>query len=485
MRFLKLRLATCAILIACGVGGAQAAALGTAFTYQGRVDRNNVAVNDTYSMIFKLYDAATGGTQVGGTQTVNGIVATNGLFSATVDFGAGIFTGQALWLDVQIKGSGDASYTPMSSRQPITAAPYALFALNGGSGGSPWANDANGIDYLNHVGIGTPSNSTARLEIASGVSANENPAYIHTANPNYAALYFGNTAGGCGLYDSASGFHYLQGRLGVGTVNPQGKMEVTGSYGGIGIRASTGGNLINVQNAAIMGIGNDGTGPSGTAATGVWGQSINAEGVYGQSTNYIGVYGYSTNMDGTWGYSAGANKSGVVGISSAATGKGGYFRNDGGGVALYSDGLAKIKTLQILGGADLAERFDTASPAAPGTVMAIDPESPGRVRVAEGAYSRTVAGVVSGANGLDAGVELGKGETREGTVALALTGRVWVRCDATRGAIHPGDLLTTSDRAGHAMVASDHERATGAILGKAMTSLEQGTGLVLVLVSLQ
>jgi hypothetical protein len=62
---------------------------------------------------------------------------------------------------------------------------------------------------------------------------------------------------------------------------------------------------------------------------------------------------------------------------------------------------------------------------------------------------------------------------------------VWVRCDATHGAIHPGDLLTTSDRAGYAMPASDHERATGAILGKAMTSLERGTGLVLVLVSLQ
>jgi hypothetical protein len=93
--------------------------------------------------------------------------------------------------------------------------------------------------------------------------------------------------------------------------------------------------------------------------------------------------------------------------------------------------------------------------------------------------------VVSGANGLSAGVELSRNDQREGTVALALTGRVWVRCDATHGAIHAGDLLTTSDRAGYAMAVIDHDRAQGAILGKAMTSLERGTGLVLVLVSLQ
>ena len=57
--------------------------------------------------------------------------------------------------------------------------------------------------------------------------------------------------------------------------------------------------------------------------------------------------------------------------------------------------------------------------------------------------------------------------------------------DAGYGAIQPGDLLTTSDSAGCAMKVSDHDLAQGAILGKAMTSLEQGKGLVLVLVTLQ
>jgi hypothetical protein len=46
-------------------------------------------------------------------------------------------------------------------------------------------------------------------------------------------------------------------------------------------------------------------------------------------------------------------------------------------------------------------------------------------------------------------------------------------------------MLTTSDLAGHAMKVQDHAKAQGAILGKAMSKLDEGTGLVLVLVTLQ
>ena len=53
------------------------------------------------------------------------------------------------------------------------------------------------------------------------------------------------------------------------------------------------------------------------------------------------------------------------------------------------------------------------------------------------------------------------------------------------GAVEPGDMLTTSSTAGHGMKVSDAVQATGAIIGKAMTSLAKGKGLVLVLVNLQ
>jgi hypothetical protein len=68
---------------------------------------------------------------------------------------------------------------------------------------------------------------------------------------------------------------------------------------------------------------------------------------------------------------------------------------------------------------------------------------------------------------------------------VALSGRVYCLVDADSGAIAPGDLITTSSTPGHGMKVSDHVRAQGAIIGKAMTPLESGRGLVLVLVSLQ
>ena len=73
----------------------------------------------------------------------------------------------------------------------------------------------------------------------------------------------------------------------------------------------------------------------------------------------------------------------------------------------------------------------------------------------------------------------------DGGQDVALTGRVYVLADAMHGAIRPGDLLTTSDMPGRAMKVTDHMRAQGAILGKAMSGLSKGTGVVLVLVTLQ
>jgi hypothetical protein len=155
---------------------------------------------------------------------------------------------------------------------------------------------------------------------------------------------------------------------------------------------------------------------------------------------------------------------------------------------LHVNGTTRTNTLQITGGGDLAEPFTVAGTDAvePGMVVAIDRDNPGQLRIADHAYDRTVAGVVSGAGGINPGLILQQeGSIVAGEHPVALTGRVYVWADATTGAIEPGDLLTTSDTPGHAMKVSDYALAQGAILGKAMTSLEEGTGLVLVLVSLQ
>jgi hypothetical protein len=145
--------------------------------------------------------------------------------------------------------------------------------------------------------------------------------------------------------------------------------------------------------------------------------------------------------------------------------------------------------IEITGGADLSEHFDITAGAMaiePGAVVSIDPSSPGDLKMSTEAYDRKVAGIVSGADGVKPGLLMGqKGTAADGEIPVALTGRVYCKVDAGFGAIEPGDLLTTSPTPGHAMKVADHAAAQGAILGKAMTALEAGQGMVLVLVSLQ
>jgi hypothetical protein len=156
------------------------------------------------------------------------------------------------------------------------------------------------------------------------------------------------------------------------------------------------------------------------------------------------------------------------------------------GLQIAGGGSITTPVLQITGGSDLAEPFQTSQEDIPkGSVVIIDEENPGRIKLSEHAYDTRVAGVVSGANGISPGISLSQRGALEGGRDVALSGRVYVRADASYSPIKPGDLLTTSETPGLAMKAAEHVRAQGAILGKAMSSLAEGTGMVLVLVSLQ
>ncbi len=158
-------------------------------------------------------------------------------------------------------------------------------------------------------------------------------------------------------------------------------------------------------------------------------------------------------------------------------------------------GQTRTHSLQITGGADFAENFDvnvgtttseTPMKVEPGLVVSIDPAHPGKLALSTQAYDRRVAGIISGAGGVKPGMMMGQtGTLADGQYPVALSGSVYCYVDASQGAIEPGDLLTTSAMPGHAMKVTDSAKAQGAIIGKAMTGLKEGKGLVLVLVTLQ
>ena len=167
----------------------------------------------------------------------------------------------------------------------------------------------------------------------------------------------------------------------------------------------------------------------------------------------------------------------------------GFNGPESGGTLVFEvrkSGRVVTTALQITGGGDLVESFETSGPACePGCVVVIDAARPGRLALSSTPYDRRVAGVVSGAGGVQPGIELVQQGVLEGDTQVAMAGRVYVRCTTENGPIEPGDLLTTSSLPGTAMRADDPARAFGAVIGKAMGSLGSGQGLVLVLVNLQ
>jgi hypothetical protein len=155
--------------------------------------------------------------------------------------------------------------------------------------------------------------------------------------------------------------------------------------------------------------------------------------------------------------------------------------------SVKTNGRVKCAELELTGGADVAEPFEISDNQTlpPGALLVIDSQNPGKLTLSDSPYDTRVAGIVSGAGGVNPGIMLTQNDAFVGGQNIAISGRVYCLVDASFGSITPGDLLTTSPNPGHAMKAADRERSYGAVIGKAMTGLDNGQGLVLVLVNLQ
>src|SRR5882672_11395344 len=99
-------------------------AQGTAFSYNGWLNNNGTPANGIYDLRFAVYDASNGAGLIAGPVTNSTTGVTNGLFTVTLDFGAGVFTGPARWLEIGVRTNGGGnSFTTLSPRQPLTPVP--------------------------------------------------------------------------------------------------------------------------------------------------------------------------------------------------------------------------------------------------------------------------------------------------------------------------------------------------------------------------
>ena len=114
----------------------------------------------------------------------------------------------------------------------------------------------------------------------------------------------------------------------------------------------------------------------------------------------------------------------------------------------------------------------------------IDPDNPGKFLKANQAYSAAVAGIYSTKPGFVGRLQPANDPASANEVPMAMVGRVPTKVSAENGPIHVGDLLVTSSTMGYAMKGTDRSQMLGAVVGKALSSLDSGTGVIMVLVAL-
>lgn len=578
--------------------------LGPAFTYHGRLQHSAAPVNGSYDLTFSLYTNVSGGSAVEGPLTNTATAVNDGLFTARLDFGQGVFDGTAYWLEIGVRTNGDGAFTILSPRHELTATPYAVYAENTRAGG---VNNriSTGAQYA-FIGGGISNSASGPGSFIGGGGADGAGTFAGNNASGGASVIgggLGNTNTGLaatigGGYGNTAGF--LAATVGGGQVNTVSSSYTTvgGGFGNTasGYQATVGGgsgNTASGSSSTVPGGLNNVAGGDYSFAAGeyavayrpasfVWSDgsqsafrgapadkafSVLASGgvFFYDATNGVHIDSYGDN-DGnldfglrfgsalqsgegiaskrtTGGnqygldfYTASNNRmsidsNGKVGINTsspserlevngnyvlidganAADGTSGpiqaYIGGDGGGsdvqVGSMNPNITAVgfwnhsagawmhiscSSITIHGGADLAEPFamaDDGKEIPQGAVVVIDEKNPGQLKMSDQPYDSRVAGVVSGANGINPGIQLQQQGALDAGKNVALTGRVYVQADACNGPIKPGDLLTTASTPGHAMRVTDHLKAQGAILGKAMTGLRKGKGMVLVLVTLQ
>jgi hypothetical protein len=471
--------------------------------FQGRLAKpdGTPVADGTYSVRFSLWDAASAGTEKWN-QTAATINVHNGTFAALLGgFPDGLFNTN-LWLEIKV--GTDAPLTP---RQPLVSVAYAL--------------KANSV----------PDGSIGAAQIASGAITSDKLAsnalsWLLGGNAGTTADQFLGTTDNLPLVFRTNNTEQMrltpEGRLGIGTATPTHLLDLKANYsvGGQDIRIDANGiptgyfitNSVSDYGAASFSItmatdhatysANAASGDAaivasknihfnaGNSASATMSLMGNRLGMRGSNVIEFGLGVAGKQIDaGKIGYqtfTAGALD--IVGAGTANTNRQIKFWNEGG-ATFAGEVFAPVVT--VTGGSDVAEPYNVAPAgevkAIPGMLVAIDPDKVGQMRVASRAYDTTVAGIISGANGINPGITLRqKGTIADGELPVASIGRVWCWCDAdANGAIEAGDMLTTSDTPGHAMKAVDKARRDGAVIGKAMSSLKSGKGLVLVLVSLK
>jgi hypothetical protein len=240
-----------------------------------------------------------------------------------------------------------------------------------------------------------------------------------------------------------------------------------------GVRSQTSGDFSFGVYSSTIGL----TSPSVAATT----EGKTSDGVssntHGDDSYGVKAFSSGSGSHAIWAKAMGPASNGVVAFSNQSPAIWAQTYRSDNKYGLQTPNIIRALNYET-GSSDVAEYMPIYGEVSPGTVLVIGPE--GKLHPSATAYDNKVAGIISTAPGVSLGAkEVGN----PGEELVAVAGRVPCNVDANYGSIQAGDLLTTSDNPGYAMKATDPK--IGTIIGKAMGTLESGTGTIEVLVTLQ
>ncbi|MBK9162437.1 MAG: tail fiber domain-containing protein [Acidobacteria bacterium] len=149
----------------------------TSFNYQGELKFNGQPANGNFDLEFLLFDAASGGTQIGTTAARSNVAVADGRFTVSLDFGA-IFTGPERFLEIRVRQAGGGGFTILDPRQRIGSSPYAVRSVSAGTADTA-TTATNATNAVNATNATTAATATNALNLG-GVAANQ---YVLTTDP--------------------------------------------------------------------------------------------------------------------------------------------------------------------------------------------------------------------------------------------------------------------------------------------------------------
>jgi hypothetical protein len=316
------------------------APLGAAFTYQGQLKSGGEPVTGDCDVAFRLYDDATADSQVGSAITAT-VPISDGLFTVSLDFGSGVFAGDERWLGIEVQCPGDAGYTDLG-RQALTAAPYALYALNVAEHehwGESWTGSGTGLylDSSDGIGLRIDGAGTDGVYVVSAdyglhvQSVNADGVYVSSADG------YGVSVGSAG-YDGVYVYSADDDGVSVYSAGNPGTTYPSTDHNGFEVAGAEGNGLYVGQadgdGVSVYSAGNPSTVYPSTNHNGFEVAGAERDGLYVGWAGDDGVHVMSAVDDGVYVFSAGGDgvhveSAGGDGVHvESADGYAGYFKGE-------------------------------------------------------------------------------------------------------------------------------------------------------------